>query len=133
MDPDAAAEVIRAAGVDPIDPIRVRGRFGDAGAGPASAWWRRALATCAPGTRPALAALSSRTRRLPLCAAGLEPLGPFPGAARPWPCRCAACGRESQPRYATLSNGTTCRYCGVERAKLLTRRACLRPLHHQLI
>ena len=49
-------------------------------------------------------------------AAGLEPAGPYPGAARPWPCRCMVCGRESRPRYATVSKGTGCRYCAVDRA-----------------
>jgi hypothetical protein len=52
---------------------------------------------------------------LAMRAAGLEPLGPYPGAARPWPCRCERCGRESMPRYASVSNGSGCRHCGSER------------------
>src|SRR5262249_20234491 len=54
-------------------------------------------------------------------AAHLEPLGPYPGAAMPWPCRCLVCGRQSQPRYATVSKGTGCRHCGVEHRKQGTR------------
>ena len=46
---------------------------------------------------------------------------PYPGAARPWPCKCERCGRESTPRYANVSNGSGCRYCGSERIRQALR------------
>ena len=54
-------------------------------------------------------------------AAGLEPGGPYPGAAQPWPCRCTICGRDSEPRYGTVSKGTGCRYCGMDRTRQALR------------
>ena len=50
-------------------------------------------------------------------ARGLEPLGAFPGTARPWRCRCTDCGRYVEPRYATVAKGAGCRHCGNERTR----------------
>lgn len=46
--------------------------------------------------------------------AGLEPLDPYPGAVKPWRCRCAGCGSEVHPRYASVRKGHGCRHCGTK-------------------
>ena len=50
--------------------------------------------------------------------AGLEPLGPYPGAVnRPWRCRCESCGQEVTPRLAGIKSGKGgCKYCGWQAA-----------------
>ena len=53
--------------------------------------------------------------------AGLEPLEPYPGTVKPWRCRCARCGSEVQPRYASVRKGHGCRHCGT-RASTEARR-----------
>lgn len=41
-----------------------------------------------------------------------EPLKPYPGSLKPWPCRCLKCGKKSSPPFALVkSQGTRCRYC----------------------
>jgi recombinational DNA repair protein (RecF pathway) len=46
-------------------------------------------------------------------AAKFEPLTPYPGANKPWKCKCLRCGREVQPAYTTIQNGQKgCVYCG---------------------
>ncbi len=36
---------------------------------------------------------------------GLEPLAPYPGATKPWRCRCINCGEEVHPRYNNVASG----------------------------
>ena len=48
-----------------------------------------------------------------LRAAGAAPLVPYPGATKPWPCRCLQCGRTIRPRYNCVQQGQgPCRHCG---------------------
>jgi recombinational DNA repair protein (RecF pathway) len=45
--------------------------------------------------------------------AKLEPLVAFPGASKPWKCKCLRCGREVEPAYTTIQGGQKgCVYCG---------------------
>ena len=45
--------------------------------------------------------------------AKFEPLETFPGANKPWKCRCLRCGRVVQPAYTTIQSGQKgCVYCG---------------------
>jgi recombinational DNA repair protein (RecF pathway) len=45
-------------------------------------------------------------------AAGLEPLGPYPGSQTPWPCRCTECGREVSPSFSSIDQDRGgCIYC----------------------
>jgi recombinational DNA repair protein (RecF pathway) len=45
--------------------------------------------------------------------AKFEPLEPFPGAIKPWKCKCLRCGRNVQPAYTTIQSGQKgCVYCG---------------------
>ena len=49
-----------------------------------------------------------------MVAAGLEPLGPYPGkAVVPWPCRCLECGSDVSPTYNAVQQGKGCRVCAV--------------------
>jgi hypothetical protein len=42
----------------------------------------------------------------------LEPLEPFPGAAKKWKCKCKVCKRTVSPRYTSIQSGQGgCRYC----------------------
>jgi hypothetical protein len=110
---------LREAGVEPIEPYKN-----------SSAPWRCRCQACGREVAPRLTNVRSGHAACSYCvrhavdpdaavavmrAAHLEPAGPYPGATKPWPCRCAACGRESTQRYANVYMGTGCRYCGVDR------------------
>lgn len=42
----------------------------------------------------------------------LEPLTPYPGAGKPWLCRCLKCGKDIKPRYSSVNMGIGgCKYC----------------------
>jgi recombinational DNA repair protein (RecF pathway) len=44
--------------------------------------------------------------------ANLEPLVPYPGAGKPWLCKCLKCGKETKPRYSQINVGIGgCKYC----------------------
>ena len=44
---------------------------------------------------------------------GLEPLIPYPGAAKPWKVKCNFCGTIGTPTYAHVNNrGGGCKQCG---------------------
>jgi hypothetical protein len=42
---------------------------------------------------------------------GFEPLGPFPGASKPWTSKCRNCGVISTPRFANVQRGSGCIIC----------------------
>jgi hypothetical protein len=43
---------------------------------------------------------------------GVDPLDAYPGAGRPWRCRCLSCGKEVRPRLATVRSGAKgCKGC----------------------
>ncbi len=120
LDPDAAAAIMRKAGVDPLDAYQNSYKP-----------WRCRCRTCGHEVTPRLDNVRSGHSACGYCAghavhpdaaeavmraAGLMPLEPYPGAGRPWPCRCDRCGQEIRPRYAAVSKGAGCRYCAAERA-----------------
>lgn len=44
--------------------------------------------------------------------AGLAPLIPYPGAQKPWRCKCLECGAEVTPQYANVRLGQNgCKWC----------------------
>lgn len=56
-------------------------------------------------------------------AAGLEPLGPYPGYNIPWPCRCKGCGAQVTPRFRQIRDSIGgCRSCAMK-ARHAERRA----------
>lgn len=51
--------------------------------------------------------------------AGLEPLEPYPGVAKPWRCRCKVCGVVGSPRYHNIKKGRGgCEPCGITKRAL---------------
>lgn len=49
-----------------------------------------------------------------MLAAGLQPQVHYPGASKPWPCRCLTCGEQGAPRLANVRlRGRGCRACGI--------------------
>lgn len=49
--------------------------------------------------------------------AGLEPLEPYPGGNKPWPCRCTTCGKVIAPSMTRVKSGEAkgCAYCSNRR------------------
>lgn len=47
----------------------------------------------------------------------LTPLTEFPGASKPWLCRCNKCGSEVRPRYSDLRRQSGCIYCAMVATK----------------
>ena len=46
---------------------------------------------------------------------GLEPLEEYPGALKPWRCRCTVCQHEVSPRFTAVKRGGGCAYCAKRR------------------
>lgn len=46
---------------------------------------------------------------------GFEPLAPYPGVGKLWPCRCLVCGREYEVRYSNVRAGQGCGFCAGNR------------------
>lgn len=46
-----------------------------------------------------------------LRAAGFDPAEPYPGAHKPWACRCRACGTDLVIRYIKIRQGHGCPAC----------------------
>ncbi|MFD6967418.1 hypothetical protein [Streptomyces sp. NPDC059949] len=116
-DPREPADIMRAAGLDPLEPYP--------GAGVP---WRSRHLACGREVTPRLSNLtkgqqgcvycSGRARIDPKTAAavmrgaGLEPLEPYPGSDRHWRCRHLSCGREVTPTYIRINSGAgPCRWC----------------------
>jgi recombinational DNA repair protein (RecF pathway) len=50
-----------------------------------------------------------------MLAKNLEPLQPYPGAMKPWKCKCLDCGNIIQPRYAHIQQGRKgCSFCATK-------------------
>ena len=116
VDPDEAVEVMRAAGLEPLEPYP----------GTNVAWQCRCT-TCEREVTPRYSSVRGRDAGCIYCAgrrvdpddavaamvaAGLEPLEPYPGSGVPWRCRCASCEREVTPMYESVQRGQGgCRFC----------------------
>lgn len=128
VDPDAAVAVMLAAGLRPLEPYPGSGRP-----------WRCQCARCRQEVSPRYSAVAKgagcrhcaietagQSIRLDpeaaaelVRAAGLQPLGPYPGAGEPWLCRCATCGRDVTPRYNDVRTGHNgCKRCAQKLAGL---------------
>jgi hypothetical protein len=115
VDPEAAAEVMRDAGLEPLTSYPGR-------AAPWPCHCQRCHQTVSPrygavragsgcrycndtAIKPDVAAALMRT-------VGLEPLEPYPGSLRPWKCLCTKCQRTVHPCYSTIKQGWGgCRWC----------------------
>lgn len=115
VDPDAAAAVMRTAGLEPLASY----------AGTHAPWPCRCL-TCNRSVSPSYrsvrgghgcrycndTAISPESAIAAMRAVGLEPMEPYPGSNRLWACRCGKCGRSVKPRYSTVAQGMGgCRWC----------------------
>lgn len=137
IDPETAAQEMRANGLEPAEPFPGTGRL-----------WNCVCTDCRTNVRVKYAQ-GTRTPACPYCqaqwstdpaaaedtmrSAGFEPLAPYPGSNNPWKCRCMECGRESAPRHSNVRNGTTCVYCARRRvdpteAAAVMRRSDLEPI-----
>ncbi len=123
-DPAKAAEKMRAAGVEPLEPYP----------GLANSPWRCRCLKCGAEVRSSLT--NARTGARGLCRrcgierrraaqritesaarqdmldAGLEPLEPYNNSQVGWRCRCRTCGGEVAPSLASVRRGGGCRKCG---------------------
>ena len=111
-----AATTMRAAGLEPLEPFTS-----------SQALWRCRCQRCRRVVTPRYANVQQGHSGCTYCTghavdnafavevmrdAGLEPLGPFPGAVTKWPCICMSCGRQVQPKYNNIQQGGGgCRYC----------------------
>jgi hypothetical protein len=84
---------------------------------------------CAPN-----AALDPDEAKATMREHGLEPLDLYPGACKPWRCRCLTCEREVRPLYSSIQQGQGgCRFCArqavdPEEAKSVMQAKGLEPL-----
>ncbi|MFF7250520.1 GIY-YIG nuclease family protein [Embleya sp. NPDC008237] len=116
-DPREPAEIMRAAGLEPLAPYP----------GSGLPWLCRHVA-CGREVTPRLSNVTKGQRGCIHCsgrariepeaaaavmrAAGLEPLESYPGSDRHWRCRHVACGREVTPTYVRINSGAgACRWC----------------------
>lgn len=93
----------------------------------ANARWRCRCLRCGQQIWPTYTAIRSNLEGCIYCArrktdpadaetkmreSGLEPLVPYPGAAKGWKCRCLTCGRTVFPHYSSIQQGGgSCRFC----------------------
>lgn len=133
LDPVEAIAIMRAAGLEPIEPYPGSG-----------APWRCTCLACGGECAPRLGHVRSRGGGCLRCghertaqkqridpeqaaaemrAAGAEPLEPYPGANSPWKCRCIVCGAETSPSLTSVRAGNgVCRgVCRVEKIKATQR------------
>jgi recombinational DNA repair protein (RecF pathway) len=116
VDPAAAAEIMRKAGLEVLSPYP--------GAGLP---WPCRCATCGKEVTPSYNSVrrghagckwcswrenNGKTQRLNaevaatyMAEQGLLPLGPYPGSRKPWPCQCTECGTEVAPTYSNIKSG----------------------------
>jgi hypothetical protein len=74
---------------------------------------------CRPGKVQRAQLLPDADARAVMLAACFEPLEEYPGAMRPWRCRCLRCGLESTPAYGNVNRlGTACKHCAPSGFKL---------------
>ena len=120
LDHDEAADIMRAAGLEPQE------RYAGVGAA-----WLCLCTRCGQLPSPSVSAVREGkgcrfcAGNVPLTAeqateimhqAGATPLDPYPGSsAAPWRCRCATCGNIGYPRTITVQRGHgACRSCSFQ-------------------
>jgi len=115
VDPNEAAEVMKAAGFTPLEPYTK-----------AQTPWLCQCNTCKRKTRPRYGHVKGKGVGCKYCsgcaivpeeavaimeAAGLIPLEPYTKAPTPWLCRCKNCEQTSRPSYNTVKAGSGCKHC----------------------
>lgn len=115
-DPEEAAAVMRAAGLEPLVPYP----------GTMEPWLCRCV-KCGSEITPRHLGVSRGQGGCVWCAgnrvdgesaaelmraAGLEPVDPYPGSGERWRCTCSRCGREVRPTYSNVRSGHEgCKFC----------------------
>ncbi|MFI9273973.1 hypothetical protein ACIGXM_25180 [Kitasatospora sp. NPDC052896] len=124
FDPATAADQMRAAGLEPLEPYPGRANLpwrcrcttcGNEGT-PRLAGIRGGRGGCRPcgnaTARAAEVATNAPIATAAMLAAGFEPLESYTGSGSPWRCRCTRCGKESTPRFDNARSGRSgCRHC----------------------
>ncbi|MDX6254090.1 MAG: hypothetical protein QOJ11_424 [Frankiales bacterium] len=120
LDPDTAAARMLTAGAQPLEDFP----------GVDTPWKCRCLA-CGRVCRPRLSSVVNQGPCAPcgraraaekmrrdvddaeqiMRAAGLQPIGPYPGANAPWSSHCVICGAAVAPRFNGVRRGSGCRRC----------------------
>lgn len=139
IEPDEAADLVRAAGLEPLEPYP----------GAKSKPWLCRCKKCGSEVKPLLksvlrgsgcrycagtAPIDPDEAADEMRAAGFEPSGPYPGAGEPWRCHCQKCGKQVTPRLSGVRQGYGCKYCaGIaptdpDDAVAVIRNAGLEPL-----
>lgn len=134
IDPEAAAAVMRAAGLEPLEPY------------PGTAFpWKSRCTGCGAIVSPRLGSLTGKSRR-PGCKPcadratgaaqrhdedlavaemrehGFEPQEPYRGVKYPWRCLCHGCGTVTAPTFGSILAGQSgCRRCADLRAAAARR------------
>jgi hypothetical protein len=125
VDADEAVSVMRASGLEPL--VAYPG---------ANEPWPAQCITCGQIVSPHLTTVRAgggcvwcARRRVDAKAAvevmrsaGFEPQEPYPGAGAKWRCLCSVCGRESTPRYSTVTKGHRCAWCAGQRVDAVVAR-----------
>jgi hypothetical protein len=123
LDSETAAELMRSAGVNPLEPYpgagetwrcrcmtcgrEVTPRYTDVRRGHSGCKW------CAWRKTSLSQRMAHETAASFMIEHGLEPLDQYPGAGKQWRCRCLTCGDEARPRYTNIKQGWGgCRRCG---------------------
>jgi hypothetical protein len=128
---EQAAAELRAAGMEPTAPFAgLDSKWpalcltcGSPGA-PRLGLIRRGQGGCIPcGRKKANASLrhDAAAAEAAMRRAGLEPLMPYPGTAKPWRSRCTRCGAEVAPRLMNIDRVVPCRRCA-DRARGIAQR-----------
>ena len=138
VDPDAAADVMRAAGLEPLEPYPGR-----------HVGWLCECIACGAEVSPRYGNVVVRGKGCLICSgnfadpdravrelrqAGATPLEPYPGANKNWRSRCDTCQKEISPRITHIRSGkSACGYCAGQRldpdeALALVRSRELTPL-----
>lgn len=114
--PEEAADVMRAAGLEPIEPYP----------GAKSKPWLCRCKKCGKEVTPWLksvlrgsgcsycagtAPINPDEAADKMRAAGFEPLVSYAGSGKPWLCRCKKCGKEVTPCLSGVRQGFGCKYC----------------------
>lgn len=118
VDPDEAVQIMRKHDFEPLKPYP----------GSLKPWSCRCR-KCGKKSAPRFATVKSKGTRCRYCQgiavdpkdaerlmrkAGFIPLVPYPGASKPWRCKCKKCKKEVSPTIGTVRAGGGCRYCATK-------------------
>jgi hypothetical protein len=144
LDPNEAAEVMRAAGLEPLEPYPGNNKP-----------WRCRHLECGRVVTPMRSSITQGQGGCRACGqmrlaelfrtpdeianqimrdAGFEPVEPYPGQThQPWKCLCVTCDRKVAPTLSNVKNGSRCIFCSGKRldaAELIEfmKRAGLEPV-----